>query len=276
MKSLLFLLLAFFGLTARAHQDYLPASAAPVPTPTDTSRVVDVEEVVVIATPKENTRLRKTETSVTLFSKDALQNMGVNGLSDLSGFASNFFMPDYGSAQTSAIYIRGVGSRINTPAVGLYVDNVPVMDKSAYDFAFLDIARVDVLRGPQGTLYGRNSMGGLVRVFTADPFSHMGTDVSLSGSVPNGGRAVRAVTYLHPSSRVAMSVGGFYEGENGFRRNAHSGSKADGSEAAGGKVRLAWRPSSRLRADLTATYEYSDEKACPYYLTKPSSPASSP
>ena len=175
MKSLLFLLLAFFGLTARAHQDYLPASAAPVPTPTDTSRVVDVEEVVVIATPKENTRLRKTETSVTLFSKDALQNMGVNGLNDLSGFASNFFMPDYGSAQTSAIYIRGVGSRINTPAVSVYIDDVPAVDKSGYNLHLLGINRIDVLRGPQGTLYGRNAMGGIIRIYTDNPFTRQYT-----------------------------------------------------------------------------------------------------
>ena len=260
-------------LPAAAWLAAMPAMAAAATTPADTLRNYDMEEAIVVASPKETMTFRQQPISISIFDRTTLTNMGADDIKDISTFTPNYFMPDYGSRQTSAVYIRGIGSRINTPAVGLYVDNVPVMDKSAYDFAFLDIARVDVLRGPQGTLYGRNSMGGLVRVFTADPFSHTGTDVSLSGSVPNGGRAVRAVTYLHPSSRVAMSVGGFYEGENGFRRNAHSGSKADGSEAAGGKVRLAWRPSSRLRADLTATYEYSDEKACPYYLTKPSSPA---
>ena len=68
-------------------------------------------------------------------------------------------MPDYGSKITSAVYIRGIGSRINTPAVGLYVDNIPYIDKSAFDFNFYDIERIDILRGPQGTLYGRNHDG---------------------------------------------------------------------------------------------------------------------
>ena len=171
----------------------MPAMAAAATTPADTLRNYDMEEAIVVASPKETMTFRQQPISISIFDRTTLTNMGADDIKDISTFTPNYFMPDYGSRQTSAVYIRGIGSRINTPAVGLYVDNVPVMDKSAYDFAFLDIARVDVLRGPQGTLYGRNSMGGLVRVFTADPFSHTGTDVRLSGSVPNGGRAVRAV-----------------------------------------------------------------------------------
>ena len=64
--------------------------------------------------------------------------------------------------------------------MGLYVDNVPYIDKSAFDFNYADIERIDVLRGPQGTLYGRNTMGGLIKVHTKSPFSYQGTDLRLS------------------------------------------------------------------------------------------------
>ena len=74
-------------------------------------------------------------------------------------------MPDYGSKLTSPVYIRGIGSRINSPSVGLYVDNVPFFEKAAFDFDFFDIERIEILRGLLGTLYGRNSMGGLINIF---------------------------------------------------------------------------------------------------------------
>ena len=144
----------------------LPAAFAAghgnTPLPSDTSRVVDIEEVVVVASPKENFRLREQPASVSLFSRENMQDLGINSVKDLTGYAKNLFVPDYGSRLTSAMYIRGIGSRINTPAVGLYVDNIPFVDKSAFDFFMLDVDRIDVLNGPQSTLYGRNAMGGLV------------------------------------------------------------------------------------------------------------------
>ena len=128
--------------------------------PKDTLKVIDVEEIVVIAAPKENRKLRELPTAVTMLSQQDMQANQVNSIKSLTALVPNIFIPDYGSRLTSAIYIRGIGSRINTPSVGLYVDNVPYIDKSAFDFNYADIERIDVLRGPQGTLYGRNTMGG--------------------------------------------------------------------------------------------------------------------
>ena len=74
---------------------------------------------------------------------------------------------------------------INTPAIGLYVDNIPYIDKSAFDFNYSDIERIDVLRGPQGTLYGRNTMGGLIKVHTKSPFTYQGTDIRMGAATYN-------------------------------------------------------------------------------------------
>lgn len=261
------------------HHYILPLFAIPLAvdaSPVDTSRVYNIEEAVVVASPKETTFLMRQPLSATLLGIRELQSLGANSVSGLSAATPNVFLPAYGSRVTSSAYVRGVGSRIGAPAVGLYVDNVPYSNRSAYDFSFLDVDRVDILRGPQGTLYGGGSMGGLIRVFTADPFAHHGTEISLKGSTRNSGREAKAVTYLHPSERVALSVGGFYTGDNGFYRNATSGEKADGENAAGGKLKLAYRPADAVRIDLSASYEYSDEKACPYFfagLATPSAPA---
>ena len=138
----------------------------------DTLKIVDVEEVLIIAAPKENRKLRELPNAVTLLSQQDMQAAQVNSIKNLTALVPNIFIPDYGSRLTSAVYIRGIGSRINTPSVGLYVDNIPYIDKSAFDFNYSDIERIDVLRGPQGTLYGRNAMGGLIKVHTKSPFSY--------------------------------------------------------------------------------------------------------
>ena len=124
---------------------------------------MDIEEVVVIATPKENRKLRDLPIAATVLSQENMRANQVNSVKNLTGIVPNLFIPDYGSKLTTSIYIRGIGSRINTPSVGLYVDNIPYIDKSAFDFNYCDIERIDVLRGPQGTLYGRNTMGGSSR-----------------------------------------------------------------------------------------------------------------
>ena len=98
--------------------------------PKDTLKVIDVEEIVVIAAPKENRKLREQPTAVTMLSQQDMQANQVNSIKSLTALVPNIFIPDYGSKLTSAIYIRGIGSRINTPSVGLYVDNVPYIDKS--------------------------------------------------------------------------------------------------------------------------------------------------
>ena len=238
-----------------------------VPAFPDTARVVDIEEVVVVASPKENVKLREQPVSATLFSRDNLQALGVTSVKELTGFVHNLYIPDYGSRLTSSVYVRGIGSRMNTPAVGMYVDNMPFIDKSAYDFTFLDIDRIDVLNGPQGTLYGRNSMGGLIRVFTADPMRRQGTKISFGATGRTSGRRISATTSRKIGNRFAFSLGGYYNAENGFFRNDSTGRKADGSQEAGARVRAVYRASRRLKFDFQANYSYSDEDAYPYFYT---------
>lgn len=247
----------------------LPLLVAATPVQADTLKNFDIEEAVVVASPKETTRLRRQPLSVSLFDAEDLEHHQVNSIKDLSMLAPGFYQPAYGSRLTSALYIRGIGSRINTPAVGLYVDNVPYTDKSAYDFRFQGIDRVDILRGPQGTLYGHNTMGGLIRVFTADPITHSGTEVTAGVQARKQGSGTGGhagfTTYLHPADRMGISLSGYYEGGAGFYKNSATGKNQDASQAGGGRVRWSWQPTHVVKLDWTASYEYSDEGACPYF-----------
>ena len=244
----------------------LPTNGS-ISAPADTTRVIDIEEVVVIATPKENNRLRQQPLSATSFSHGDMRNNSVTSVKSLSGLIPNLFIPDYGSKLTTSVYVRGIGSRINTPAVGLYVDNIPFIDKSAFDFNYSDIERIDVLRGPQGTLYGRNTMGGLIRVFTKSPFTYQGTDISLGAATYNNYKA--SVNHYHRiSEKFAFSAGAFYEHEGGFFENtARNNEKIDKGDEVGGRMRAIWLPKENLKLDFTVNYEYSNQGGYPYQLT---------
>lgn len=230
----------------------------------DTLKVVDVEEVLVIAAPKENRKLREQPAAVSLLSQQDMQAAQVNSIKKLTSVVPNLFIPDYGSRLTSAIYIRGIGSRINTPSIGLYVDNIPYIDKSAFDFNYSDVERIDVLRGPQSTLYGRNAMGGLIKVHTKSPFSYQGTDFRIGAGTHNAYQT--SLTHYHRSSdRFAFSTGGFYDYQGGFFRNSVKNEKADKSQSAGGRFRGIYLPAENWKVDLSVSYEYGDQGGYPYF-----------
>ena len=127
--------------------------------PSDSSRVYDLDEVVVVSQPKDTYRLRQQPLASTVIGRDQLVDHGMGDIRDVSAFVPSLAMPAYGSRFTSSIYVRGIGSRVNSPSMGVYVDNIPLSNKTAFNTHLYQTDRVDVLRGPQGTLYGMNAEG---------------------------------------------------------------------------------------------------------------------
>ena len=230
---------------------------------TDSSKVVDLDEVVVVAQPKEQVRLRLQPVSSNVFGSEQLQQLNVRDLSQLSQYVPSFTMPSYGSRLTSSMYVRGIGSRVNSPAVGVYYDNIPLMSKAAFNNHFYMLDRVDILRGPQGTLYGQNTEGGLVRIYSKNPINYQGTDIRLgigAGLYSN----VEVAHYQRPSDKLAFTVAGFYSGLKGFIDNDNFSEKNDKSNEAGGKLRLIYQPNRKLTFDWTADYQYVNQNGFAY------------
>jgi len=234
----------------------------------DTSRVVDLDEVVIVAQPKEQTRLRLQPLSSNVVSSEMMNQLSIHSLDQLSQYIPSFSMPAYGSRLTSSMYMRGIGSRINNPAVGVYYDNIPLMSKAAYNNHFYMLDRVDVLRGPQGTLYGQNTEGGLVRIYSKNPMSYQGTDINLS--IGTGFyRNVELAHFHRPSDKLAFSVAGFYSGLKGFIENQNFDERNDKSLEAGGKVHLIFQPNQQLKFDWTADYQYVNQNGFAYGEFRP-------
>ena len=241
-----------------ANEDSTPIAA------NDTSRVVDLDEVIIVSQPKETLRLRRQAASSSVFSSSELQRLNVEQLSQLANYVPSFAMPAYGARLTSSMYIRGLGSRISNSAVGLYYDNIPLMTPAAYNSHFYLIDRVDVLRGPQGTLYGANTEGGIVRIYSKNPMNYAGTDVNM-GLASAFGRHIEVAHYHHPTEGLAFSAAAFYSGQDGFFRNQNLNEQADQTTEAGGRLRMMWKPTGdRLLIDLTTDYQYTRQNGFPY------------
>lgn len=259
-KKIVFVLLALGGQLAAVAT---PLKSLDTEALSDSSKVIDLDEVVVVSQPKEQVRLRLQPVSSNVFGSEQLQQLHVHDLSQLSQYVPSFVMPSYGSRLTSSMYIRGIGSRINNPAVGVYYDNIPLMSKSAFNNHFYMLDRVDVLRGPQGSLYGMNTEGGLVRMYSKNPMNYQGTDIKLgigTGLYSN----VEVAHYHRPSEKLAFSVAGFYSGLKGFVNNQNFDKKNDLTNEAGGKVRLIYAPNDQLKFDWTADYQYVNQNGFGY------------
>ncbi|MDR2679802.1 MAG: TonB-dependent receptor [Tannerella sp.] len=234
-------------------------------TPQDTVKTFNMDEIVVTSSSKETNKLRTLPGSVSVLSPQQISARQVMSIKDISSFVPNLYMPDYGARLTSAIYIRGIGARSSGQSVGLYVDDAPCMDKSSFDFDLTDIQRIEVLRGPQGTLYGRNAMGGIINVHTLSPLDYQGMKASLSYG--NYGRFnTKISTYNKAGENFGWSLGAYYDRCDGFFTNVYDGRKADSEETAGGNLKLFLKLSPAFTVSGSVSYEHTGQGAFPYGL----------
>ncbi|WP_286845890.1 TonB-dependent receptor, partial [Proteiniphilum sp. UBA5310] len=207
--------------------------------------------------------LKNMPTAVSVVSPKQLRDTQIESLPGLSAYIPNFFIPVYGSKVSTPIYIRGIGARLGAQTVSMYVDNVPSFNPSAFDFEFQDIQRVEVLRGAQGTLYGRNAIGGIVNLYTFSPLTFQGTNLMVGGG--NYGQfSAKVSNYSKLADNFGISVGGYYKRDDGYFTNSYTGKKVDASENAGGRVKFEWELTPSFKALLFGNYDYVSGGAFPY------------
>ncbi len=258
MKRLLLIgiLLAYMG------NDIIRATGDEHPQP-DTLQSYFLDEVVITGRTKETNHLQKLPGSVSFLSPVRIEGMQIEDIVDISTLVPNFYIPDYGSRMSSPIYIRGVGNRSTGQASGMYIDNIPLLSKSTYDIDFVDIQRIELLRGPQGTLYGRNAMGGILNVHTFSPLEYERTKVGISGG-NYGFMKANASHYSTLSEKAGIALGGYYSRHDGYFTNEFTDKKADDLQSAGGHFRFDYLLSEKLKSSLILNYDFTDQGAFPY------------
>jgi outer membrane receptor protein involved in Fe transport len=229
----------------------------------DTVQSTYLDEILILNSTKETNSLKTLPGSVSLITSQMVENQKIIHIKDLSVLIPNFFIPDYGSKLSVPVYIRGIGERSTGQSIGMYVDDIPFLDKSFFDFEFMDISGIEVLRGPQGTLYGRNAMSGIVNIRTHSPLDARYGKVSLSTGNYGLFRAKASVSELL-AKNAGISVSGYYDGNDGYFTNQYSGKKADRLKSAGARFRLDWKLNPEWTAGLNGYYDFSDQGAFPY------------
>ena len=233
---------------------------------TDSTEIPELSLAEVkIKASKNNQSLKKMPASVTLLSAKRISENEIRSLTDITSLTPGFFMPDYGSRLTSPVYIRGIGSRINSPSVGLYVDNVPYFEKASYNFDFFDVERIEILKGPQGTLYGRNAMGGIVNIVTRSPFDFQGTTVGLTAGA-YGVMGGSAGHYNKIGDAFGYSLSANFMHRDGYYTNTFLNDKVDRANSAGFRNKLTWQAGDKLSIENIASFEKSREGGYPYAL----------
>ena len=224
---------------------------------------VVLPEIDIVASVKMPDSDEKGAYSVTTVSRAALENRHVNSVKELTSVVPNFYQPDYGSRMTSSVYVRGFGSRIDQPVVGMNIDEVPVLNKNNYDFDLFDIDRVQVVRGAQGALYGRNTTGGAINVYTLSPMHFQGKRFTFEYGNANSIR-VKASHYAAPSKKFGWSSSVYYSHSDGFFMNKELGVPCDGGDNVAMRLRAQWLPSDHWSLDNTFTMGYTDEGGWAY------------
>lgn len=201
-------------------------------------------EVNIVAI-KQSSSLENQPVSATVLGRTQIQQDRISDIKNISDVVPNFFIPVYGSRITSSIYVRGIGARMDQPSVGLTIDNMPVLNKDAYDLYLPDISEVEMLRGPQSSLYGRNTMTGLINIRTLSPFAFGGWRLKAALDTRFGFQL--AGGYYHAFSRkFALSVNASIASVKGDFKNQYNGSDV-GSEKTGSiRVKAEWRPTDAL------------------------------
>ena len=224
-------------------------------------KTVGLSEVTVVEFKKSKENLATN--SVSVVDSGFINRHELQSITELTAVVPNFYMPEYGSKQNTPVYIRGVGAKTKGSAVGFYVDGIPHFENSSFDVDMSNIASVMVFRGPQGTLYGRNAIGGIINVSTVSPLTYQGTQFKL-GYGSHNDALFQFSHYNKLGSRMGYSVAGGYHYNDGFYRNMFTNRYVDQLKDAYGRVALVWLLDNKWFLRVNSMLDYSNQGGYPY------------
>ncbi len=197
-------------------------------------------EPVLVTAEKKTEDSRQVAGSVAVFNGRDVDNYRLWQSKDLSGVVSNLNAANPGDGR-NVISIRGITSTSYDPAVVTYIDGVSQFNLDTYIPQLFDVDKIEVLKGPQGTLYGRNAMGGVINITTKKPDESQHMDVSVAAG--NKGLQRYTLAYRTPlvKGKLYFGIAGLYEGSDGFYQNDFYNNHFDKQHRIAGNAYLTYR-----------------------------------
>ena len=235
----------------------LAASAATAQTPTPAQGGQTVVPItlppVTVTAQKEPADVQRLPVSVTVVPIDWLQ-LG-SSVSDAGLYSPNTYFSEFTARKLTNPRFRGIGASPANPSITTFIDGVPMLNANASNIELMDVEQVEFVRGPQSSLFGRNTLGGLINVASARPSL---TRWSGQAAVPLGNfgtREIRANASGPLSSTVGFGASINHAQRDGFTTNDLTGNDLDYRDSTSGKAQLLWTPASKWEARFLISAE---------------------
>ena len=210
------------------------------------------QDVIVVTASRREEKLQEAPAAINLISGDTIDKLHVDDVTSLTTLIPGIKI-DGNSRDQLRLGLRGAFASATTPgtgqAVGLYIDGVPYLHTSNLGQGLFGIERVEVLRGPQGTLYGQNVVGGLINIITKNPGDDLEVDFKASYSSFN---RVDLTGFVGGpiSDTLSASASAYYTKSDGWQRNLVTGNKLDQLDMFGVRSKFVWTPTDTLTVKL--------------------------
>ena len=236
------------------------SGSAPAAQPTQ------VGEVIVIARQRSET-LQNVPAQVTAFTAQTIEDKGIERPRDFIQSTPNVTLVETQNAGTSFVVIRGISQARNSePSVSVVVDGVPETQPAQFNQDLVDIQQIEVLKGPQGALYGRNAIGGAILITTKQPSDHWEGRVTAGYESGPGGKG-QAVVSGPLSDTLGFRGSISYNNTSGHIENTYLNQKADPVTDLNARMKFVYKPNDNFTADLRLSADRLWTQAFYYNIT---------
>ncbi|HET9863427.1 MAG TPA: TonB-dependent receptor [Steroidobacteraceae bacterium] len=264
--------LSTLGLIGSAVAAAIASIPAQAQTPAATG-TEEIDEVLVTARRRSET-FRDVPMSVNVFTKEQIESAGIEKPADFIARVPNMTLVETQNAGNSFVVIRGISQARNSePSVAVLVDGVLETNPAEFSQELFDIEQIEVLKGPQGAVYGRNAIGGAIIVRTADPGDEFAGRVKLGYGNGSSIRAQAGISGpIGETFKYRASVN--YYDTDGFLPSTFLGGKADPVQNLSGRLRLTFEPNETFSGDVRLSYDDLDTRG--FYFVVPRADESNP
>lgn len=212
---------------------------------------------VIVTAQKEPVDVKEVPASVTVVTADTIADAGIRIVSDAAILAPNTVFTEFTARKLSNPRFRGLGSSPANPAITTYIDGVPQLNSNSSSIELLDVDQIEFVRGPQSSLFGRNTLGGIVNIRSAPPATSNWTGSLAAPFGDYGSKEVRGRVSGPLGDKAAVSVAAGRQQREGYTRNTITGNDVDFRDGTFAKAQLLLTPVQTWEARVIYSHEHS-------------------